>query len=854
MSTADKRGAPQGPWTPGDRVAHRFNPDLGPGRITAVEGRYLRVHFPLAGEQLTIAADTGSLEPLVLRAGCRAMLESSGEEVQVAEVGPGSRCRLGDGREVDEAELWPLPHTASLFDRLAAGEIDRLEDFANRLDALHLASLREGDRLASFLGGRIQLFPHQLYVAERATRADPVRWLLADEVGLGKTVEACLIQSHLLRTGRVERVLVVAPATLTVQWLGELWRKYHEVYVLLDDKRLNDVARDYGEYFNPFDVHRRVVASLEMLVERPRLVEQAQAAGVEMVIVDEAHHLRRREGHPGNPAYRTLAPLIRQVPHALLLTATPLEDDAEGFLRLLQLLHPERFPDGSPLLEVLDSGAPLPACTSVTRRQDLGGLPPRRPLPVDIDEQAWAPIAHLEQQVAALPADTPPARARKADLLRRALSSGAAVLALPDSRRPGLEAAARRAVESDPRLDFLAQAAPEWERRREKTLIFVSCRETLEMLRAELSRRCQLATAVFHEDLSPARRDIEVAGFRTRSGPSLLVSTECGGEGRNFEFCHRLVMYDLPWSPGRVEQRIGRLDRIGRRMNVGIVYFRPPGGIAAAVVRLYERIGLMERPLEGLQRELRRVEQLLDEAAAAGRLAEDEHLEALVQEVEGAWSRIQQAAYRHLLTGLYDPACAEEILARLPDDMEALTEDVVLGAADCLGLEVESQRQEGVYSVALGSRALVESLPGLGDEFSFVGTFDRETAVDDEMIDFFASGHPLVEAILAEVQDSSRGRTAMLACEIGDDSGLAVVGFYREEGRLVVRAVDHKGRRRVKWEQRLAARPLRVHRIDPEAWTSRPGWAATVRAIATELPGDPVAAAALVVGAVRPVH
>ena len=145
--------------------------------------------------------------------------------------------------------------------RLAAGDVDPVEDFALRLDALHLAERREAEGLGSFLGGRIRLFPHQLHAAERAAATDPVRWLLADEVGLGKTIEACLVLSHLVRTGRADRCLVVAPETLTVQWLGELWRKYHQVFVLLDEDRLADVARDHGPDFNPFDVHRRAVVA-----------------------------------------------------------------------------------------------------------------------------------------------------------------------------------------------------------------------------------------------------------------------------------------------------------------------------------------------------------------------------------------------------------------------------------------------------------------------------------------------------------------------------------------------------------------------------------------------------------------
>ena len=222
--------------------------------------------------------------------------------------------------------------------------IDETEDFLTRLDILHLLATREAGGLGSFLGGRVRLFPHQLHVAERATARLPVRWLLADEVGLGKTIEAALIMNRLLHTRRIERCLVVAPESLTVQWLGELWRKYHQVFTLLDPPRLADVARDFGAGFNPFDVHRRAVIALETLVERPELTGQAAAAGIDLLVVDEAQRLRRRRGHPGEPEYRAIAPIAALGRHVLLLSATPLEDDAHGFFRLLQLLRPDRIP------------------------------------------------------------------------------------------------------------------------------------------------------------------------------------------------------------------------------------------------------------------------------------------------------------------------------------------------------------------------------------------------------------------------------------------------------------------------------------------------------------------------------
>ncbi|MDX1387960.1 MAG: SNF2-related protein, partial [Acidobacteriota bacterium] len=262
------------------RVIHRFNRELGPGRIVAVEGRTLVVAFPASGNVLRLAADTDALELVEFRAGSRGILETTGESVVVETVLDDGELKLADGRVVSDLEVWPAIAGERLFERLAQGDIDSLEEFSNRLDVLHLAAIREADGLGSFLGGRIRLFPHQLHAAERATRTDPVRWLLADEVGLGKTVEACLILNHLLRTGRADRTLVVAPETLTIQWLGELWRKYHQVFVLLDDKRLADVDRDFGQGFNPFDAHSRVVLGMDMLRDNPWLTERAVESGI----------------------------------------------------------------------------------------------------------------------------------------------------------------------------------------------------------------------------------------------------------------------------------------------------------------------------------------------------------------------------------------------------------------------------------------------------------------------------------------------------------------------------------------------------------------------------------------------
>ena len=333
-------------WSVGDHLTHRFNPELGTGRVTAIEGRVLVVHFPQGGATLRLAATSDALVP------------------------EAERSRRRD---------------RSLLERLAAGEVDETEDFLTRLDILRLLATREASGLGSFLGGRVRLFPHQLHVAERATARMPVRWLLADEVGLGKTIEAALIMNRLLHTQKIERCLVVAPEALDRAVAGRAVAQVPPGVHAARSRRASPTSRATSA---PASIRSTSIAArsiaLETLVERPQL---AGAGG------GRRHRpARRRRGaaaaapprHPGEPAYRAIAPIAALGRHVLLLSATPLEDDAHGFFRLLQLLRPDEFPEALDVEARLASGVPLPPCTSSTRRVDIGGLPPRVPIAIDL--------------------------------------------------------------------------------------------------------------------------------------------------------------------------------------------------------------------------------------------------------------------------------------------------------------------------------------------------------------------------------------------------------------------------------------------------------------------------------------
>jgi ATP-dependent helicase HepA len=776
-----------------DKLFHKFNPDLGPGRVEKVDGRRIVVFFPAADTRLTLAADDHALRPMPLRAGQKARLEGEEEAVVVDDAGA-ETARLADGRTVKSALLWPLAPPDDPVERLGAFQTDRAAGFRNRLDGLLLSEVRQARGLGSFLGGRIAIFPHQLHVAERAAASDPVRWLLADEVGLGKTIEACLILSRLLRADRADRALVVAPATLTVQWLGELYRKFHQTFVLLDRRRREDVATDHGEGFNPFEAHRHAIVALEDFTGEPGLSQKAEAAGLDLLVVDEAHRLERGRGEAGNDAYLAIAPLTRAARHVLLLSATPLEADAHGFFRLLELLRPDAHTSEEEFLASLERGELLPPCTTATRRVDIGGLQPRLPRPVDL---ARSPAAEGLSGDDASDAD-------------------------------------------DPRIAWLAEEDAAWRvEGSAKTLVFVHERSTLSVLKARLESATRKRVAIFHEELTPERGDVEVAEFRRADGPSILVSTEAGGEGRNFEFCRRLVLFDLPGDPAAVEQRIGRLDRINRTSPVEIVYFRPPDGFGRELATLYERIGLFTSPLGGLERSLAEVEAAITRARRLGKaLPVEELADAVLRVVEAR----QKAVYHHLHRDGFAPEKAAGILARVPADLDERMERFVLEAADLFGFETAERAGRRTWYLEFGADALVEHLPGAAGGSRWLGTFDRAEAVEKEELDFFASGHALVEGIFRELEDGPRGRVALLSLDKTGVSAAGLLFAFRRGAAAEFLAVSLDGREQAAWAGLLVARRGETRGIRPEDWTAllarasrsgrAPDWDGLVRRIA----------------------
>lgn len=491
-----------------------------------------------------------------------------------------------------------------------------------------------GEPLAVAMG-RVVALPHQLSVLERALASDPVRLLLADEVGLGKTIEAGLVMTELKARDRVRRTLVVAPKGVQVQWVTEMAERFGEEFVLVG---AGGVPVDSG--INPWRAFDQVVCSLDAvkpLRGRPgwspeRVTQHSQhraqamvEAGWDLVIIDEAHHVA---GSSEDVARHRLGrELADAVPRLLLLSATPHSGKSEVFARLLGLLD-DGFLHGRPITR--HQLAPFVIRTEKRGATDADGLPLFRPRTTRLVTVPYGPrqvertlyeavtdyvrhgyrraraegrpavgflvllmqrlvssstsavLAALERRLVAIGVEGQQLRLfadRPADWAELSGEEQQAALADAQGAAWGGERAevellvelARRAagagIDAKARhlLGLLGLLTREEGDPNAKAVVFTEFVPTQTML-LDLLAGSGIAAVAINGQMSIGERQEAQRVFREEA--RVLVSTDAGGEGVNLQFAHVVVNYDLPWSPTRIEQRIGRVDRIGQKQDV----------------------------------------------------------------------------------------------------------------------------------------------------------------------------------------------------------------------------------------------------------------------------------------------
>jgi ATP-dependent helicase HepA len=818
----------------GQRWISESEADLGLGIVLDVANRRLTLSFPAAGERRTYAMDNAPVSRVKYEIGEK-VRHQDGTKIQITRIVEQAGCLMYVGLTKDDEELAIPEFELDSFvqfstprDRLFAGQIDKHNHFTLRYQTLHYQNQHRQSPMFGLAGPRVQLLPHQLYIASEVSKRHAPRVLLADEVGLGKTIEAGLILHQQLMSGRVQRALIVVPASLQHQWLVEMLRRFNLAFTLLDEARCNalvgldsveesvdyiddfaddfkeDVKEDFeqaADISNPFETAQLVICSLDFLTKNNYRYEQAVAAEWDLLLVDEAHHLQWSEKKPSK-AYTCIEGLAKKSKGLLLLTATPEQLGMESHFARLRLLDPDRYYDLEKFVAEQKAYQPLNDLV-----QEL--------LQVHSETAAKIPAALVESLTAYLPAETIDELKTQAEQYSLGEAIDTAIHYLLDRHGTGrvlfrntrnsvsgfpernLQAHAlelddedlmelleqplatqicaeqfwQQKTETDwwlqdPRVTWLA----EWLRqyRRKKVLVICASADSAQSLEEYLRLRKGLTTAVFHEGLSLIERDRAAAYFaEEEDGAQVLLCSEIGSEGRNFQFAQDLVLFDLPTNPDLLEQRIGRLDRIGQTATVNIhVPYYTDTAQEKLLDWYHQGLNAFEKTCAiGQAAYVEFAETLLpalldrDDAVFARLLGETRTFaEALV-------AQLQQGRDRLLELNSCKPAQAEELVdALIENDLSGVLPIYMEQVFDSFGIDFEKHSEKSLV-LHPSDHMRIEQFPGLPEDGLTI-TYDRKQALSREDIQFVTWEHPLVRGAQDLISLSEFGNTAVCTLKL----------------------------------------------------------------------------------------
>ena len=748
----------------GQRWISETENSLGLGIITALDFRSVTLHFPATDETRIYAVTQAPLTRIALNKGEQLYHQAGwqGEVLDVQEMN-GLLFYLvknAQGEEiiVNEKELSPIISFSQAKDRLFSSQIDRSEHFALRYQTLLHQQAQFQSPLRGLRGNRAGLIPHQLHIAQEVGNRVNPRVLLADEVGLGKTIEAGMILQNQLFAEKVQRVLIIVPETLQHQWLVEMLRRFNLHFSLFDEERCEDFAE---QAINPFSTESLIICALDWLKAHPHRVQQAIEAEFDCLIVDEAHHLAWSENAPST-AYLLVKQLTKAIPSVLLLTATPEQLGLESHFARLRLLDPERFYDYQAFLKEQKNYQPVAdAVQSLLSEKPLSAVE-KNHISDLLNEQDVEPLFK------ALDCNNDDEKqAARQELIQNLIDRHGTSRILFRNTRQGVKGFPHRvyhqvtidATEADEKIHWLIDFLKS--HRNEKILVICKTAQTAIQLEQILREKEAIRSAVFHERMSIIERDRAAAYFADADNSAqVLLSSSIGSEGRNFQFACHLVLFDLPENPDLLEQCIGRLDRIGQTRDVQIYVPCLANSEQQDLARWYhEGLNAFEQTCPIGMTLFEQYESLLK--VRSENKADFEQLILQTQKQAKALRLALEKGRDRLLElnsngGENAQRLAEEIAQT--DNSPQLV-DFALNLFDIIGVEQDDLGENSIVITPTGTM-LVPDFPGLKEEGVTV-TFDRQLALAREELEFLTWDHPMIRQGIDLIASGDIGKASM---------------------------------------------------------------------------------------------
>ena len=767
----------------GQRWLSDTETELGLGVLIDVDERSVSILFPKSDETRVYARSNAPLSRIVFNANDE-LQDQEGTIWTVESVEDRNGVvryhvvrTLEDGTEerkaLNETRVGATIQLSKPLDRLLASQIDYKEWYDLRIEALLMQANMQTSPLRGLVGSRVGLIPHQLYIAHEVGQRFAPRVLLADEVGLGKTIEAGLIIHQQLKTGRSERILILVPDSLQYQWMIEMRRRFNLEFSLFDLARTASI-KEHDPDLNPFLTEQRIIASVDLMVDHEDLREQAIEAGFDLLVVDEAHHLMWSEEEGGNDRYDLVEELAEKTPGVLLLTATPEQLGVESHFARLRLLDPQRFSSldrfldeeeqyqhTAKIAEVLMSDLPLEA-EHFTAIESLLGHAIE-----DTPEQRFRAIHELldrhgtgrilfrntreaiqgfpgrDCQPAPLPA---PENWSKDGKLREQMWP-------EESQLDGSW------METDPRVMWLMEKL-RTDLKHKKVLLIARSGPVVEALENVLRLHAGIRTAMFHEGMSLLERDQAAAYFAEESyGAQILLCSEIGSEGRNFQFASDLILFDLPANPDVLEQRIGRLDRIGQENRIQI---HVPYLVDTAQERMFRWYNEALNIFSNISPTAQTLQENFIVALKDCLLADKgQEFEDLLEEVsvqrEALEAELQEGRDRLLEYNSCRPVVAQEIVNALEDYDDNTTLPMFMKRFMASTNIDFDEQSNGTVIIKPTDQMQVQGLT-LNEE-GMTATFYRDQAQIREDAQYLTLEHPFTESVMEMINTQGFGST-----------------------------------------------------------------------------------------------
>ena len=748
----------------GQRWISETENSLGLGMITDLDFRSVTLHFPATDETRIYAVTQAPLTRIALNKGEQLHHQTGwqGEVLDIQEMN-GLLFYLvknAQGEEiiVNEKELSPTISFSQAKDRLFSAQIDRSEHFALRYQTLLHQQAQFQSPLRGLRGNRAGLIPHQLHIAQEVGNRINPRVLLADEVGLGKTIEAGMILQNQLFAEKVQRVLIIVPETLQHQWLVEMLRRFNLHFSLFDEERCEDFAE---QAINPFSTESLIICALDWLKAHPHRVQQAIEAEFDCLIVDEAHHLAWSENAP-SAAYLLVEQLANAIPSVLLLTATPEQLGLESHFARLRLLDPERFYDYQAFLKEQENYQPVAdAVQSLLSEKPLSAVE-KNHISDLLNEQDVEPLfkalaCHNDDEK----------QAARQELIQNLIDRHGTSRILFRNTRQGIKGFPHRvyhqvtidATEADEKIHWLIDFLKS--HRNEKILVICKTAQTAIQLEQILREKEAIRSAVFHERMSIIERDRAAAYFSdSENGAQVLLSSSIGSEGRNFQFACHLVLFDLPKNPDLLEQCVGRLDRIGQTRDVQIYVPCLSGSAQQDLARWYhEGLNAFEQTCPIGMALFEQYESLLK--VQSENKADFEQLILQTQKQAKALRlALEKGRDRLLELNSNGGEKAQRLVTEIAQtDNSPQLVDFALNLFDIIGVEQDDLGENSIIITPTGTM-LVPDFPGLKEEGVTV-TFDRQLALAREELEFLTWDHPMIRQGIDLIASGDIGKASM---------------------------------------------------------------------------------------------